>query len=186
MIRLLLRTSNAPALLLIAMIGVAIQSSFFSFWILNYFQPDVLLLLVIWFALRRPFVEGGVLTLIVAEIAETHTAAPSGLFMICYMATFLSLRGAARLLVIPDIASLMLLTLFTSVFAKVIDMGVFRLLGGSRAQVQHMIVFIFPTALVNAMLGKWLYRWLEKLDWATFKNIRAERLLGDDLNLEIG
>jgi hypothetical protein len=183
-IRLLLRSSNTPALLLIAMIGVAVQTSIFSFWILNYFQPDVLLLLVIWCALRRSFTEGGILTLLIAEIAEVHSAAPSGVFMISYMATYLAIRGSARLLSISDMSFLRLLTLFASVLSKVIMMAVFGLLGGSRLQLQHMIVFIFPTAVVNGLLGQYFYLWLQKLDWVTFKNTRAERLLGDDLQLE--
>jgi hypothetical protein len=184
MIRLLLRTSNTPALLLIAMIGVAIQTSLFSFWILNYIEPDVLFLLVIWCALRRPYVEGGILTLLIAEIAEVHSAAPSGMYMISYMTAYLALRGAARLLVISDLAFLRLLTLFASVFVKIIMMIVFGLMGGSRAQIQHMIIFIFPSAVMNGFLGQYLYAWLQKLDWVTFKNTRAERLLGDDLQLE--
>jgi rod shape-determining protein MreD len=184
MTRLLFRLSNAPAILLIAMIGVAIQTSLFSFWILDYIQPDVLLLLVIWCALKRPFIEGGILTLMVAEIAEVHTAAPSGMFMICYMIAYLILRVAAQRLVIPDLSSLLIVTLFLSVLAKSLNMATLWLLGGSRAQVEHMLLFVFPTALINGVIGRWLYPWLEKLDRVTFKNLRAERGVSDDLQLE--
>jgi rod shape-determining protein MreD len=181
MTRLLLRLSNAPAILLIAMCGVALQTSLFSFWILNYFQPDILLLLVIWCAIRRSFLEGGILTLMIGEIAEVHSAAPSGMFMIGYMATYLSIRGAARLLSVSDLNFLRLLTLFASVLDKVIMMGVFWLLGGSKLQVAHMIVFVFPTAVVNGLLGQYFYLWLQKLDWVTLKNTRVERLLDNDV-----
>src|SRR4051812_35076628 len=109
MTRLLLRAFNGPALILLALIGISIQTSFFSFWILPYIRPDVVLLMVIWCALRRDFAEGGILTLIISNISEIHSAAPSGLFMISYMIVYLAVRLSARLFVIPDLSSFLLI-----------------------------------------------------------------------------
>ena len=56
MTRMLLRLLNAPAFVLLFLIGMAIQTSLFASYPLNYFQPDVILIATIWVALRRGFV----------------------------------------------------------------------------------------------------------------------------------
>ena len=48
MTRILLRFFNAPGLILLTLLGMAVQTSLFSFWPLTYLQPDVVLLVVIW------------------------------------------------------------------------------------------------------------------------------------------
>ena len=72
MTRLILRALNAPLLLLLVTLGVAALSSLFTEYPLIYLQPNLVLIAVIWCALRRPFIEGGILTLIIAENAEIH------------------------------------------------------------------------------------------------------------------
>jgi rod shape-determining protein MreD len=187
MTRLLLRAFNGPAIILIALMGIAIQTSFFSFWILPFLRPDFVLLIVIWCALRRDFTEGGILTLILANVSEIHTSAPSGMFMTSYMLVYFLVRSAARILVIPDLSSFLLITLWVSVFAKVCNISLLYLLGAQTLQIKQTIIYIFPTAVVNAILGKWLFQWLEKFDWFTFKDARADRSLSsldDELQLE--
>lgn len=184
MTKLLLRTLNGPALILLTLIGIAIQTSFFSFWILPYLRPDIVLLMVIWCALRRDFVEGGILTLIISDIAEIHSAAPAGLFLISYMLVYLLVRLAARLFVIPDLSSFLLVTLLATVLEKITNLSLLSLLGAQGTQVRHTLIYLFPVAIVNAVLGRWLYRWAEKFDWVTFKNAQADRALEDELQLE--
>ena len=112
MTRLLLRSLNSPALVLLALLGIAIQTSLFSFWPLSYVQPDIVLLLVIWCALRRQFFEGGVITLIVmasmtkadfGELIESRTQLITGVLVGVTISTIklLSLFG---LLSIPATA----------------------------------------------------------------------------------
>ena len=118
MIRLILRALNGPFLILFVAMGIAIQSSLFASWPLLYFQPDVVLLVVVWCALRRNFTEGGVITLIVAEMSEIHSATPQGLYLISFMTVFLLVRSASRFLVIPSLFSYAMLTLGSSVAWK--------------------------------------------------------------------
>jgi hypothetical protein len=184
MTRLLLRSLNGPALILLVLIGIAIQTSFFSFWILPYLQPDIVLLIVIWCALRRDFTEGGILTLIIADISEIHSAAPAGLFLISYMLVYLLVRLAARLFVIPDLSSFLLVTLLATALEKITNLSLLALLGAQGNQVRHTLIYLFPVAIVNAVLGRWLYRWIEKFDWVTYKNVQADRALEDELQLE--
>lgn len=181
MTRLLLRALNSPALVLLAMVGIAIQTSLFSFWPLTYLQPDIILLMVIWCALRRQFIEGGVITLIVSHIAEIHSGAPSGVFMITYMLLYLGLRAASRILVIPDLSSIILVTLVLTALSK-ISMGlILHLLGAGGSQWRHVLFYLIPEAMVNGMMAKWLFRWLDRFDSITFGSAQSERGLESEL-----
>lgn len=182
--RLILRFLNTPLILLAVVIAIAFQSALFTSWPVSYFQPDFVLLVVMWFSLRRGFAEGGCLTLLVAAICESHSSAPEGLFLISYMSVFLFMRGASRFFVIPNFSSYAMFTLITSVLWKVVGLLVLYLLGASSNQWKHTLTFIFVSASVNALVSLWIYRWLDKFDWATFKSARAERMLDEELLLD--
>lgn len=184
MTRILLRFFNFPGLVLLTLLGIAVQTSLFSFWPLNYLQPDIVLLVVVWMALRRGFAEGGVLTLVISDFAELHSAAPQGMFMITYMGVFLCVRGLARLVVIPNVHSLVMLTLFISLTWKLECLGILHLLGAGGNQWRHTLLYLFPGAVVEGMLSIVVYRALEKYDWATYKSVRKEHADDDDLELE--
>jgi hypothetical protein len=180
MTRILLRFFNFPGLLLLTLFGIAIQTSLFTFWPLNYLQPDIVLLVVIWAALKRGFWEGGWVTLFIADFAELHSATPQGMFLISYMAVFLAVRGLSRLVVIPNLSSLVMVTLFVSVFWKLSCLGVLYLLGASANQGRHTLLFLFPGAIIEGAMALWVYGWLEKYDWATFKSARTEHSEQDE------
>ena len=184
MIRLLLRWLNAPALVLLAAIGVAIQTSLFATYPLMYLQPDVVLILVIWCALHRSFTEGGILTLIFANIAEIHSSSPQGLFLVSYMAVYLIMRMSARMFVINGLVTTIILTLIGSILWKFSYIITLLLLGTGSNQWRHLLVLLFPGAAIEGAVGIWLYRWLEKFDWVTYKNERARQMLEDGLQLD--
>ena len=184
MFKLFLRALNAPALIFLVAIGVAIQSSLFGIYPLRYIQPDVVLIVVIWCALKRSFVEGGILTLILGNVAEIHSSSPQGLMLISYMSVYLLVKLASRWLVIPTLSSLVLLTLGASVVWKLVSLGTLYLMGAAQHQWRHTLLFIFFGALANGALAIWLYKKLDRFDWVTFKNARAQQLLEDELRLE--
>lgn len=183
MIRLVLRFLNGPILVLFVAVGIAVQSSLFASWPLLYLQPDIVLLAVVWCALRRNFTEGGAITLIAAEMSEIHSATPQGLYLICYMTVFLLVRSASRFLVIPSLFSYAMLTLASSVAWKLTGLIVLYLLGASGNQWKHTLTFVFIGAAVEGVISIWVYKWLEKFDWVTFKNARAEHALDEELQL---
>jgi hypothetical protein len=37
---------------------------------------------------------------------------------------------------------------------------------------------------MEGIAGIWIYRWLEKFDWLTYKSERAQQLLEEELTLE--
>jgi len=182
--RLLLRAVNAPAFILLIAIGIAIQTSLFASYPFMYLQPDVVLIAVMWCSLRRNFTEGGILTLIFADIAEIHSSAPQGLFLISYMIIYLLVRLASRVLVIPGLSSLVTLTLGASIIWKLSCLGVLHLMGIAGNQWRHTLVLLFPGAVMEGVVAIWLYRGLEKFDWITFKNARAQQAMEDELLLE--
>lgn len=182
--RIILRWLNAPIFVLLVMVGVAIQTSLFNSYPFNYLQPDVVLIAVFWCAQRRGFIEGGILTLIVAEIAEAHTAAPQGVFLISYMVVYLLGRSATRYLVIPNLSSLVLLTMGASVVWKSTYLFVLYLLGEATNQGRHFIVLLLPGAVMAGVTAIWIYRWLEQFDRMTFKDPKTQASLEDELRLE--
>lgn len=184
MTRILLRALNGPFLIILVTLGIALQTSLFTSWPLTYLQPDVVLLVVVWCALRRGLEEGGLVTLIIANISEVHSAAPQGLYLISYMVVYLTIRGASRFLVIPSLISYAMLVLMGSVLWRLSGLLVLHLLGASANQWRHTLTFLFLGAALEAVYSLWIFRWLERFDWVTFKNARAEHALDEELQLD--
>lgn len=184
MTRIILRALNGPILVLLIAVGIAIQSSLFTSWPLLYFQPDIVLLTVIWCALRRNFEEGGIITLIIADICELHSASPQGYYLMTYMAVYLLLRAASRFLVLPSILSYSMVTIACSISFKLVGLFLLYLLGGSGNQWRHTLTFLFLGAAVEGTFSVWFYPWLDKLDWVTYKHARSEHLEEDEIQLD--
>ena len=77
-----------------------------------------------------------------------------------------------------------MLTLAGSLIWKLSNLLVLHLLGASGNQWKHTLTFLFLGAAVESALSLWVFRWLEKLDWITFKNARAEHALDEELQLD--
>lgn len=184
MTRLLLRLFNAPIFVLLVAVGVALQTSLFKPWPLYYFQPDIVLIAVIWCALKRSFTEGGLLTLIVAEIAEVHTAAPQGFYLIAYMIIFFLVRGFSKTLVIPNLAAMVSIAMFGTLFTRITGFVILSLMGVTLSPWKQALMTVIPAILAEGALSHWMFRGLEKFDWATFKSARAHQSLEDELLLD--
>jgi hypothetical protein len=182
--RLFLRFWNAPGLILIVIAAVAVQTALFSSYPLMYLQPDIVLLIEIWCALRREFLEGGVITIIAANIAEVHSGSPRGLFMCCYMAVYLSLRFSSRYFLVEKLTTLINLTLFSSIMWKLFGLLILSTLGLSDNQWRHTLVLLLPGAAIEGSMGVFVYRWLERYDWLTYKDPRRRKSLDDELSLD--
>jgi hypothetical protein len=174
MSRMMLRFLNAPTLILLTAIAVAIQTSLFAAWPLRLFEPDIVLLIVLWCSMNRDFTEGGIITLIVAEIAELHSAAPQGVLLITYMLVYLTFRGASKIFVLATDDGMVRVSAWSSILWRVILGIVLYLLAPNRSSWHHLILFMVPAALIQAGVGLWVFKWLEKFDIATFKNTSSE------------
>ena len=175
MTKIILKLLNLPGLLLLALLGIGIQTSLFQFWPLQYLQPDFLLIIVIWVALRRSFWEGGWISLLIADFAELHSAVPQGTFLISYMGIYLAVRGFSKIAVLPNLYSLVSLTLFASMLWKLGILGVLHSLGVSNSAWKHTILFIFPGAVVEGITAIWSYRLLDRYDTLTYRAPKREQ-----------
>jgi hypothetical protein len=184
MTRIILRALNTPLFIFLVTLCIALQSSLFSSWPFLYFQPDIVLLAVVWCSLRRRFAEGGILTLILANISEIHSAAPQGLFLINYMLIYLLVRGSSRFLVVPSLNHYTLLSMASSMIFKILSFLVLYLLSGSFSGWKHTLTFLPLGAAVEGFFSIWIFHWLEIFDWVTFKHFNAERLMDEELRLD--
>ena len=183
MTRILLRLANAPLLLLLACLLIPIESTLFIEFPLNWLQPDLLLPLVIWVALKREFIEGGTLALILGYLLELHSSAPRGTFLSSTMAVFLGVQAASRLLVFPDHGAWIRLTMAASAASRLVGLGVLAGLVKADLQWRHTLVHLFPGMVTTGIAAGWIYRLLDRLDRATHRDLRLEQRLTDDLQL---
>lgn len=184
MTRILLKLLSAPLMFLLACVLLAFQSSFFLDFPLNWIQPDFLLLLVIWFTLKRDFTEGGLMTLLVGHLAEMHSSSPSGTMLVAYMSIFLGVQFASRFVVIPDFQSWIRLTLISSAVWRLSSLAVLAYLDKAGIQWRHTLLHLLPGAAATGAMGIWLFPFLDKLDKLTHRNLRQEQQLSDDLRLQ--
>lgn len=182
--RLFLKFLNAPILVLLVLFSMAIQTSLFSNYPLNYMQPDIVLLAVIWFGLNRKFTEGGVLTIILAYLAELHSSCPRGFFLITYILFYFTVRASSKYLVLSSAINKTYFTLVGSVFFKLIGLWILYLMGLSQNQWQHTITLLLPGSVVAGAVSIWVFQFLEWYDKKTFKDPRTEKALEDELSLD--
>lgn len=181
-----LRFFNGPLFVLIVAAAAAIQSAVFNSYPLWYFQPDFVLIAVIWCALRRTMTEGGILVLIFASVVEIHSAAPSGFFLCLYMIIFLGLRVFSRFFVISQFASLLMVTVGAAVIWKFLVLALLTFFDKAGAQLFHTLITTLPFAGIEGLLGYWCYKLFDAFDRATTKSERSRQLIEDELLVEEG
>lgn len=179
----LLRLTNIPILFFTACLLLAVQSSVFISFPLNWLQPDLLLPLVIWFGLKRGFTEGGILSLSMGYLAELHSSSPNGVLLTCYLTIFLVARLTARLLVIPNRYAWIHFTILASIVWKATGLIVLAALGKIETQWLQTLFHLLPCAAITGLTSIAIYRFLRQLDRLTYKNSQIQRQLSDDMNL---
>ena len=184
MTRILLQFLNAPILLLVAALLVGAQTSLFAPGLLSLFQPDILLLFIIWVGLKRDFTEGGILTLLLGEIAEVHSSGTRGILLLQSMVVFLIVRACAKLLALPKQSSWILLSLGLAVVSKLIIVILIQILGLGPAPWKHTFILLFPSSVTTSLLAILAFRWLDRFDFVTFKSEKAKQSIEDELQIE--
>ena len=176
MTRTLVHALNAPFLAGILALGLVVQSTLFHSWPLRYFQPDVVLLMVIWVALRRSFHTGGILTLIVAHLAEIHSAVPQGLFLVAYMAIFLGVRSLSQYLITPSVNAYAGLALVCSLAWRLMVFTLMMLLGSGAGTWKVTLISLCLGSATEGLISIWVFRALHRVDQRTFRSTRRDRL----------
>lgn len=165
-----LRILNSPILIFFVLVALACQTALFSSLPFSYLQPDFVLLVVVWCALKRKLTEGGCMTLLLSEIAESHSSCPQGFFLLSNMAIFLCVRLASRFVIISSPASYAVLTLFCFILRKLIRFFCLILLGINHQQLHLSLAYGLLEATTEGSMAFWAYYWLHRFDQLTFKN----------------
>lgn len=169
-----LRFFNFPFLILILLVALALQSSLFKNVPLSYFQPDFALLFVIWVAFRRNFTEGGFFTLLAGMIVESHSSAPQGFFMICYMLIYLGIRLFVTYFLLSRWTSLSLVAMGSSLAFKGLQLLILAPYGAAGRQFFHLIIQTLPSALMAGVSALFTFPLLATFDLKTFKTEQEE------------
>ncbi len=177
---------NAPFFVLIVAIAIAVQSTLFNSYPLWYFQPDLILIAVIWCALRRTMTEGGILVLIFGSMVETHSSAPAGFYLCIYMTIFLGIRLFSRFFVISQFASLLIVTMCAAVALKILVIILLGTLDHGAAQFYHFAITVLPFTAMEGLMGYGGYKLLDAFDRATTKSESSRQLIEDELLVEEG
>jgi hypothetical protein len=180
----ILKILNIPGLMVIALIALALQGTLFNNVSLAFFQPDVILFLVLWLAMKRTFAEGGVLTLILAYLVELKSGVPQGLFLTHYMMIYLGTRFLYRNFRVWNRRSLILIGVGAAVISRLNILFLMYLLNKSDNLWFHTLQLLAPTAIIHGILIPFVFRFLHRFDFLTFKNPEAEHRYERDFHLD--
>lgn len=184
---LLLRALNPFIFVLLMMAGVALQTSLFREYPMMYLQPDVLLIGIVWCAFKRSLFEGGILTLIFANIAEVHSATPQGFFFVLFMAIYLLIRASDYYLLLNRGISLVWVTIYASIGLKLMTIGLEYWMGITTRNLKFTFAIAPFGIVIEALVAIWLFQLLEKFDKLTSKfyqpQVLEEELLFDEEGL---
>ena len=180
----LLKALNLPGLILFALIFLTLQSTLFTNQTLAFFQPDAVLFLVLWVAMKRDFTEGGILTLIFGYCVELQSGAPSGLFLADYMFIFLIARFLYQNFHVLNKKTLIMVGIITSVFSRLNILFILYLMNKAENEWFHTIQLLAPSAIIHAVLIILVFPLLHKFDMWTLKNPDAEHRFERDFFLD--
>jgi rod shape-determining protein MreD len=180
----ILKLLNLPGLILIALTALSLQATLFNNASLAFFQPDIILFLVLWAAMKRDFTEGGILTLIFGNLVEIKSAAPKGLFLSTYMFIFLTARFLYRNFQVLNRRSLVAVGIGAAIISQLMILFILYLLDKADNQWFHTLQLLAPTSIIHGLLVPFVFRFLYKFDFWTFKNPEAEHRYERDFYLD--
>ncbi len=179
-----LKILNIPGMILIALLALAFQGTLFNNVSLAFFQPDIILFLVLWVAMKREFTEGGILTLIFGYLVEIKSAAPKGLFLTNYMVIFLMARFLYKNFQVLNKRSLVMVGIVGAVTSQVLILFILYALNKADNQWFHTLQLLAPTCITHGLLIPFVFRFLYKFDFWTLKNPDAEYRYERDFYLD--
>jgi len=181
---LLFRWLNIPLLILLSLGILILQTTLFRSESLHYLQPEFFLIFVIWMAIKRPFFEGGVLTLVFAHLAEISSGVTSGVLYLTFILLFLITRLLHRVLLLANKAHWVIYAWVSFVLSKAFLLFILNGFGLAERHLQHTLTTVFFGACVTGVTALALFPLLSKLDWVTYKDPRARDALFEDTIVE--
>jgi cell shape-determining protein MreD len=171
----LLKLSNFPGMLVIALFALTIQSTLFNHPSIAFFQPDLIIFFVVWVAIRRTFIEGGILTLLFGYLVELHSAAPQGFYLSIYMAIYLTSRFLYQQFQISNKKVLLIVGIGFAVLMRFLILFILFLMNRADNVWNHTLQLMAPTIFSHALMIFLVFKVLLRFDNWTLKNPDAER-----------
>jgi len=171
----LLKLTNFPGMLVLALVALTIQSTLFNHPSIAFFQPDFLIFFTLWASIRRSFIEGGILTLCFGYLVELHSAAPQGFYLCVYMSIYLIARFLYQQFQISNSKVLALVGILFSSFTRIMVLFILFLMNRTDNVLNHTLQLLAPTIFSHAILILIIFKWLLRFDNWTLKNPDAER-----------
>jgi rod shape-determining protein MreD len=180
----MLKLLNLPGMILFALVSLSLQGTLFNQPSLAFFQPDMILFLVLWAAMKREFLEGGILTLLFGYLVEIKSGAPQGLFLCTYMALFLFARFLYRNFQVLNRRSLVLVGIGAALMSQLMILLILSLLDKADNQWFHTLQLLAPTAITHGLFIPFVFRFLHRFDARTLKSPDAEYRYERDFHLD--
>lgn len=174
MYRDFLRRFNSVIFILIVLAAILVQSTIFTYFPLSYIQPDFILLLAVYFGMRRGFIEGGILIMIASMIAEDHSSTGKFFFLTTNLYAFVIAKIFSKTVILGDFLSnirLVSLLLFLKRLGILILLG---FAGKAGNGLRHFLIFLIPGLVTHALITPLCFSWFQTIDMKTYKDDRAE------------
>jgi hypothetical protein len=173
----ILKNINFLLYLLVALLIATVQSTIFAYYPLHYFQPDLLLIMVVYLGFKRDILEGGTLVLLAAMILEAHSSAGRNFLLTTYLYTFLIAKILSRMVVVPDMVTAIGFVTGLTIFKRIGLLILLGMQGRAENSLKHFMIFIGGVLLevvVQATLTPPFFAWFNIIDMRTYKDEHSE------------
>lgn len=170
----ILRNINFLIYLALVVAAATLQSTIFKYFPLNYVQPDFLLVLAVYLGFKRDNIEGGVLVVVGAMILEAHSATGRFFLLACYTYVFVITKVVSKVLVVPNRATVVLITISLTVFWKVLMLILLGTVGRAGNALAHFLIYLIPGIITQGFTAAFLLHWFNMVDLKTYKDSHAE------------
>ncbi|HRK02960.1 MAG TPA: hypothetical protein PLH57_09875, partial [Oligoflexia bacterium] len=158
----------------IAILGVTVQSTVFSYFPIHYLQPDLLLIMCVYAGFHRNNIEGGIFAILCAMIAENNSTAAESYSLVVYVFVFVISKILSRAVVVPDLMTSTGIVAGLSLFKKLVLLALLAHAGKFWNSFESFLIYLIPGVAVQAALTPVVFTWLNRVDLRTYKDSHAD------------
>lgn len=164
MIREVYYLLNIFLILLFAVFACALQSVFLKLNFISWLHLDILLLIVVYLALHRNLIEGGMITVIIARLVEVNSGSPAGLMISCYLIVFLTTLFSREMFLLGTSVSTIILAMLGGLIWKLSLFLITAFLGILPDVWRSLLIFLIPSLIALGIFITPVFSILEKID----------------------
>ena len=158
---------NLALILILALFFCAFQTVILRIRLISWLELDLILLTVLYLGLRRNMLEGSVLTLVLARIAEVHSGSPAGLLVSTYMVVYGLTVLTRELFLMEGDFSIVLAGVLGGVTWKISFLILMALMDRFANVWQPAILFLIPYLAALGLFARPVFYLLERIDSLT-------------------